>query len=124
VCSSDLGEGARQFVLEILRGAGVAMKQAVAIRIGGGGNPVALDQVAEEQKVPVRVFLGAKDAGQDGAGGIIDRGVEDEARAALLEPGMMAAVHLDEQTGLRHALAAATVPRGTPGTGTADPCSA
>ena len=53
------------------------MEQAVAIGIGGRRDAVALDEAAEQQEVPVGVFLGAKDTGEDGAGGIIDRGVED-----------------------------------------------
>ncbi len=47
--------------------------------------------------------------------------MEDEAWAAGLEPGVVAAVHLDEEAGLGHALAAAAMPRGAAGAGTTDP---
>jgi hypothetical protein len=114
------GSGTFQLVDDVLWGAGVAMKQTVAIGIGGCGDPVALDDAAEEQEVPVSVFLGAEDAGQDGARGIIDGGVEDEARPAVLEPGVMAAVHLDKEAGLGHAFTASTVPRWATGARTPD----
>ncbi len=66
------------------------------------------------------LFLGAKDAAEDFAGGIIDGRMEDQARAAVLEPGMMTAVHLDEETGLRHALAPAAMAGWATGPGAAD----
>lgn len=66
------------------------------------------------------VFLQAEDAAEDPPGGVIDRCVEDQARAAVLEPGVMATVHLDEEAGLGHALAAAAVTRGAALTGAAD----
>ena len=104
----DLGRGEVAFELlrQALGGPGIAMKDAVPIRIGGGRQPIPADEMAQHQEIAVRIFLGAKDAGKDFAGGIIKGDVEDEARAAVLEPGMMAAVHLDEQAGLRHPLAA------------------
>lgn len=66
------------------------------------------------------IFLGAKDASQDFARGIVDGCEEDEARAAILEPGMVTAVHLDEKPCLRHALAPAAMLGRSPGTGTPD----
>lgn len=109
------GKGARQFVGDALGSAGGAMKQAVAIGIGGSRDPVAADEAAEEEEVSVRVFLRAKDAGEDGARGVIDGGVQHQTGATVLKPGMMAAIHLDEETGLGHAFAASTVARGTAG---------
>lgn len=111
---------ALQVVGDVLWGAGVAMKQAVAIGIGGCGDPVAPDEAAEEEEVPVGVFFGAKDAGQGGARGIVDGGVQDQARPAVLQPGMMAAVHLDEEAGLGHAFTAPAVPRGATGARTSN----
>ncbi len=67
------------------------------------------------------IFLRAKHRGEDGAGRIVDRGMEDETRAAVFEPRMVAAVHLDEEAGLGHALATATMPGRPPGAGTTDP---
>jgi hypothetical protein len=69
----------------------------------------------------VGIFLKPKDAPEHLAGRIVDRGMEDEAGAAVLQPGVLAAVHLDEEAGLGHAFAAAAMPRGATGAGTADP---
>ena len=66
-------------------------------------------KLAEQQEIAVSIFLGAKDASEDFARGIVDGAVEDEAGAAVLKPGMVAAVHLDKQAGLRHALPAAAM---------------
>ena len=87
--------------------AGVVGKHAVAIGVDGRGDAVALNETAEKQQVAVAVFMRPKDAIEDFAGGIIDGGLEDELRAAGFQPAMGAAVHLDEQAGLGHAVAAA-----------------
>ena len=68
----------------------------------------------------MRILFGAKDAGQDAPGGIVDGREEDEAWSPILEPGMVTAVHLDEQAGPRHAFAAAAMPRRAAGARTAD----
>ena len=99
---------------------GITVKDAVAIRIGGGGEAVAADQVAEEEEVAVGLFLEAKDAAEDRAGRIVDGGVEDEPGAAGFEPRVVTAVHLDEEAGLRHALAAVAMAGRAAGAGTAD----
>ncbi len=67
------------------------------------------------------IFLEAEDRSQHVAGGVIKSGEEDEARAPVLQPGMMTAIELDEEAGLRHALAAAAVARAAAGPGTANP---
>lgn len=106
--AADLGggNGARQFVGQGLRGAGIAMKQAMAIGVGGSGDTIALDEAAEEQEVAVGILLEAKDRGEDLPGGVIDGGEEDEPGTAVFQPEMVAPVHLDEEAGLGHALAA------------------
>lgn len=48
--------------------------------------------------------------------------MQDEARAAVLQPGVMAAVALDEHPGLRHAGAAGAVTRRPPDAGAAQAC--
>src|SRR5262249_1020144 len=70
---------------------------------------ITVDELAQHQEIAVRIFLRAKDPGEDFAGGIVEGGVEDEARPPVLEPGMVAAVHLDEEAGLGHPLAPATM---------------
>lgn len=103
------------------RGAGIAVKDPMPIGVGGGGEAIAPDQLAEEEKVAVGIFLKPKDTSEHLAGRIVDRGMEDEAGAAVLQPGVLAAVHLDEEAGLGHAFAAAAMPRGATSAGTADP---
>lgn len=85
------------------------MKQAVAIGVGASGDTIALDEAAEKQEIAMGVFLRAKDPGEDFAGGVIDGGEKHEPGPAIFEPGMVAAVQLDEEPGLGHALAAATM---------------
>ena len=65
-------------------------------------------------------YMRAKHGAQDTASGIVDGGEEHEAGAAVLEPGMVTAIELDEEAGLRHALPAAAVARGAAGAGTAN----
>lgn len=107
----DLGRG--DVALELLRQAlwspRVAMKDAMPIGVGRRGQAIASDELAQQQEIAVGILLGAKDTSQDFARGIVDGREEDEARAAILEPGMVTAVHLDEKPGLRHALASAAM---------------
>ena len=111
---ADLGRGevALELLRQALRGQRIAMKDTMAIGVSGGRQAIAADELAQDQEIAVCVFLRAKDAGEDFAGGIVDGGMEDEAGAAVLEPGVVAAVHLDEQAGLRHARPAAAMARG------------
>jgi len=102
------------------RRASIAMKDPMPIGVGGRRDAIAADESAEQAEIALRVFLRAEDAGEDLSRGIVDGGMEHQAGPAVLEPGMVAAVHLDEQAGLGHALPAATMAwRPTP-TGTAD----
>ncbi len=100
--------------------AGIAVEQAVAIGVGGTWGAVALDEAAEQQEVAMRIFLRTEDPVEDLTRRVIDGGMQDEARPAILEPGMMAPVHLDEQAGLGHTLTAAAMLRRTPFAGTAN----
>lgn len=118
----DLG-GFRR-ALELLgqgeRGARIAVKDAMAIGVSRGGKTIAPDQMAEQEEVALGIFLSPKDAPEDAAGRIVDRRVEHEAGAAVFEPGMVAAIHLDEEARLGHAVTAAAMPWGTTCAGTAD----
>lgn len=106
--ASHLGRGAGALELFVERPARRAgrPKDPMAIRIGGQGEAWAEGELAEEVEVAGGRFLLVEPAGEDLAGGIVDGGMEDEARAAVLEPGMMAAVELDEHPFLGHALTA------------------
>lgn len=97
----------------------IAMEDPVSIRIRGTREAIAHDEPTQEEEVAVGVLLVPKDPVEDGPRSIVDRSEQDEVRATVLEPRMMTAVHLDQQAGLGHALAAAAMPRGTPGPGTA-----
>ena len=108
-----LGEGERC--------AGIAMKDPMPIGIGSRGDAIAADEPAEQAEIALGVFLRTKDAGEDLSRRIVDGGVKHEPGAAVLEPGMVAAVHLDEQAGLGHALPSATMARRPTPAGTADP---
>jgi hypothetical protein len=118
----DLGRG--EVALELLRqplgSPRIAMKDAMPICIGRGGQAIAADELAQQQEIAVCILLGAKDASQDFARGIVDGREEDEAGAAVFEPGMVATVHLDEEAGLRHPLSATTMARWAAGAGTPD----
>jgi len=108
-----LGQGAR--------GAGVAVKDPMPIGVGRSREAIAPDELAQEEEVAVGVLLETEDAPQHAAGGVIDGGQQHKPRAAVLQPGVVAAVQLDQEAGLRHALAAAAMAGRPAGTGTADP---
>ena len=122
----DLGlpRDAAELVVKGERREGIRAKDAMAISVHCGWKAVAADEVAEEEEVAMGIFLGAEDRAQHAPRGIINGGEEHEAGAAVLEPGMMAAIELDEEAGLRHALPAAAVARGAADAGTADACFA
>jgi len=107
----DLGLAwdAAELLVDGKRGAGIRAKDAVAIGVDGRREAIATDEVAQQEEVAVRIFLEAEDGPQHPAGGVIDGGEEDEAGAAVFEPGMMTPVELDEEPRLRHPLPAAAV---------------
>lgn len=124
--AADLGrdDGALELLRQALARPRIAMKDAMPIGVSGGRQAIAADELAQQQEIAVRILLGAKDARQDFPRGIVDGREEDEARAALFEPGMGTAVHLDEEAGLGHALAPAAVLGRTPGAWASDACLA
>ena len=78
------------------RGAGIAVKDPMAIGVGGGGEAIAPDQMAEQEEVALGILLGAKDAPEHLPRRIVDRCKEDKTGAALLKPVTVAPVQLDE----------------------------
>ena len=121
--AADLGGGLRAG--ELLRQGQaclrIATEEAVAIRVDGGRDTVALNQPAEEQEVAMGILLWPKHGGEHGAGGIVDGSMQDQPGATVFEPRVVAAVHLNEQAGLGHPLAAAAMAGWPPGAGTPDP---
>jgi len=103
------------------RGTGIAVKDSVAVSVRCRGEPITADEMAEEQEVAVGVLFQAEDAPEDPARRVIDGRVEHEPGAAFFEPGVMAAIHLDEEARLGHALAAPAMARRSAGAGAADP---
>ena len=99
---------------------GIAVEDAMAIGIGGAGKAIAADELAEEEKIALGILLPAEDGRQDASSCIVNGGEEDQAGAAVFEPGVLAAVHLNEQAGLGHALPAAPMAWGSAGAGAAD----
>lgn len=98
------------------RGAGIAVKDPVAVGVGYTGA-----SIAAEQEVPVRIFLQPEDAAEDPTGGVINGGVEHQPRPPCFEPGVLAAVHLDKEPGLGHPFTAAAMAGWAAGAGAADP---
>jgi len=117
--------GGRGLALELLdqgeRGAGIAVKDPVEVSVRRRGEAIAPDELAEEQEVAVGIFLQAEDAAEDLARGVIDGGVEHETRPTIFEPGVVAAIHLDKESGLGHAFTAAAMAGWAAGAGAADP---
>lgn len=112
-----------KLILERERGARIPMKEAVAIGVDGGGDAIVLNEVTEEQEVAVRVFFLTKDGSEDVACRVIDGGVQDQPGAPVLQPGMVAPVHLHEEAGLGHAFAAPAMAWRTACPGAADASS-
>ena len=112
---ADLGlaRGAAELVLHGERESGIRAKDALAIGVDGAGEPIAAGEVAQEQEVALGLLFRTKHAAEYLSCRIVDRTVEDEAGTAVLEPGVLAAVHLDEEARLRHALPPTAV-RGRP----------
>ena len=127
---AQLGEGtanlggrgrAAQLLLERERRARRPLEDPVPIGVDGDGDPMGRDELAEEEQIAGGIFALTEDRPEDGAGGIIDGVEQDERGAAVLEPRVVAAVHLDEQTGAPHALPALSVLRRATALGAAQP---
>ncbi len=120
--AADLGGlyGALELFVQRARRTGIAVKDPMAIGVGGRRDAIAADELAEQEEVALGIFLEPKDAAEHLSCRIVDRGVKDEAGTAVLEPGVLAAVHLDEEPRLGHALAAAAMAWGAAGAGTAE----
>lgn len=99
-------------------------KDTMAIRVHGARDTVAAEQLPEEQQIALGILGETKEGGDDSARSVVDGGEEDETRAAGFQPGMVAAVELDEEPGLRHALAPSAMTGRAAGAGTPEACAA
>lgn len=92
----------------------------MAIGVSGEGQARPKGELAEDVEIASGRFLLVEPPGEELARSIIDRCMEDEARSAIFEPGMMAAIELDEHPFLGHALAARAMLRRTAATWTGE----
>lgn len=113
---TDLGgiRAAAQLFLERERCLFGAVEDPVMVGVHGDRESVGGDDLLEEHQVAGGILMLAEDCAEHGAGRIIDSVEQDEGGAALLEPGVMAAVELDEQSRSRHTLPAQAVFGGAP----------
>jgi len=74
----------------------VAHEDAGAVAIEGQRQPVGGAERVKQGAVAVQVLGGAEDQGQAGAGSVVDRPMQGQDRAAVLEPGEEAGVELQE----------------------------
>ena len=102
-----------------MAGFSAELEDTVAITIEGQGDPVAADDPFHQQEIAPGVFLGLEDGARHRAGGIIHRQQQGEPGSPLFQPGVMAAVDLQQHALLGHPLPTYPVFGGTvpPGAG-------
>ena len=96
------------------------LEYSVAVAVERQRNAPALDQALQQREVASGVLADAKHGVDHGAAGVVHRQQQGEFGASVLQPGVMAAVQLDQHPRLGHPLAAETVLRRAPTAGTAD----
>ena len=77
----------------------------MAVVVEGERDARAAQHLLHEQEVAAGVLDGSEQRVHDGARGVVDGEQQGEARAALLEPGVVAAVELEQHPRPWHALA-------------------
>src|SRR5688500_6120367 len=73
------------------------------------GDAVGGEHLAQQEEVPVGIFLSTEDRGNDPAGRVVDRRQQGTARPIGSEPEMGAAIDLQEQALLGVPIAATTM---------------
>ena len=81
----------------------------MAVAVEGERNAAAPDDLLQQEEVAARVLDGAEEGVHGCAGRIVDGEQQGEARAAFLEPGVMAAVDLQQHPLAGHPLTPDTV---------------
>ena len=81
-------------------------EDAVPVGVEGDGSAATLYQGLHQQKIATAVLLFTEEGVDHLTGGIVHRDQQREWRFLVPQPRVMAAVHLDEHTLPRHALAA------------------
>ena len=81
----------------------------MAVAVEGERDAAAPDDLLQQEEVAARVLDGAEEGVHGCAGRIVDGEQEGEARAALLEPGVVAAVDLEQHPLAGHPLTPDTV---------------
>lgn len=117
---SELGQGASELgrrtpvdelLLERQRHPLGRLEDAMPIAVQREGDTVAADRVAQHDEVAGGVLLLPEGRPSDDPGGVVDRGDEGQARAALREPVVARAVGLEEHARLGRPVPAAAVAR-------------
>ena len=81
----------------------------MAVAVEGERDAVAADDLLQQEEVAAGVLGGAEESVHGRAGRVVHGEQQGEARAALLEPGVMTAVDLEQHPLARHPLAADAV---------------
>lgn len=76
----------------------------MAIVIQRFGNPLAEQDLAQQEPIPLGIFVGAEHGRHHDAGRIVDGREQGAVRLIGPEPRMRTAIHLEQHAGLREAL--------------------
>ena len=82
----------------------VVLEGGVPVAIEGQGNSPLADQSLQQRQVAPGVLAGVKDGLSHHSGGVVHGQQQHELVCPVLQPGMVAAVHLNEHPRLGHAL--------------------
>lgn len=80
----------------------IELEDTVAIAVDGQGDAVALDYPIHQQEVAPGVLLGPEESIGHRAGGVVHRQQQYESGPSVLQPAMMATVHLSQHALLGH----------------------
>ncbi|MDA0798988.1 MAG: hypothetical protein O2826_01855 [Chloroflexi bacterium] len=89
-------------------------KGCMPVGVDSQRDPVLLNHAPQQAQITLRGLLFLEHGMGSRPGRIVDREEEAEARPTLLQPGVMAAVELEQHSFLWHPLAPGPVPRRSP----------
>ena len=93
---------------------GITHEDAMPIVIEGVGDAVGGEHLAQQEEVAMSILLSAKDRGHHAAGGVVDRRQKGGAWPIGPEPGVRAAIDLQEHAFLGVPIAATTMAGSAP----------